>query len=349
MQNKKVLVLFGGMSTEHEVSRISATSVLQNMNKNIYDIGVIGIDKNGDFLEYTGEYENIQKDNWKEDTNKIEDVVAYINRFDVALPILHGLYGEDGTIQGLFELLNIPYVGCKVLASSVAMDKVYTKIVLDKANIKQVPAIYLKKINDDKIILVDDEFNEIYDFDEIVKRIEDKLEYPMFVKPSNSGSSVGVSKARSKEELINGINEAKKYDSKILIEKGINAREVECAILEDNGKIKASVLGEILPAGDFYSYESKYEDENSGALIPAALDEDTSNYIRQTAIKAFKAIDGKGLSRVDFFVDKDTNEIYLNEINTMPGFTSISMYPKLWDKTGIEYTKLIDILIENAK
>ncbi len=347
MEKKKVLVLFGGMSTEHDVSRISATSVLENMNKEKYDISVIGIDKGGEFLEYVGEYDNIQKDNWKVYTNKIEDIVSYVKRTDVAFPVLHGLYGEDGTIQGLFELLNVPYVGCKVLASSIAMDKVYTKIIFNKANIKQVPSIYLKKINDE-IVLIDEEFNEITGMDNVISIIENKLSYPMFVKPSNSGSSVGVSKVRNKEELILGIKEAKKYDSKILVEKGINAREIECAVLEDKGQIKASILGEILPAGDFYSYESKYEDENSGALIPSNLDEEKTEYIRENAIKAFKAIDGNGLSRVDFFVDKDTGEIYLNEINTLPGFTSISMYPKLWEKTGIGYSKLIDKLIENA-
>ena len=349
MEKKKVLILFGGMSTEHEVSRVSATSVLKNINKDRYDIGVIGIDKEGNFLEYIGDYNKIQDDNWIEYTNEISDIVSYIKEYDVAFPVLHGLYGEDGTIQGLFELLKIPYVGCKVLSSSVAMDKVYTKIVFDKAGIKQVPSVYLKKTIDGEIILIDDLFNEIIGIDNILNIIEEKLDYPMFVKPSNSGSSVGVSKVRDKEELIKGINEAKEYDSKILVEKGINAREVECAVLERNGNVEASILGEILPAGDFYSYESKYEDENSGLQIPAMIDAKTTEYIRETAIKAFKAIDGNGLSRVDFFVDKDTNEIYLNEINTLPGFTNISMYPKLWGKTGVEYSELIDILIENAK
>ena len=348
MKKKRVLVFFGGMSTEHEVSRMSCASVLKNIDKAKYEIGVIGIDKEGNFLEYIGNYEDIVNEDWKKDTKIIDDLVRYIKGYDVAYPILHGLYGEDGTIQGLFELLNIPYVGPKVLASSVAMDKVYTKIVYDKAGIKQVPSIYLKAQND-KLVLVDDNFNEIDDKDEIIKRIEDKLEYPIFIKPSNSGSSVGVSRAVNKEALIASINEAKKYDRKILIEKGINARELECAVLEQDGEVKASVVGEILPAGDFYSYESKYQDENSGLAIPAKVEENISNYIRETAIKAFKAIDANGLSRVDFFLDKDTGEIYLNEINTLPGFTNISMYPKLWEKTGVEYSKLIDILIENAK
>jgi len=348
MNKKKVLIFFGGMSTEHEVSRMSATSVLKNIAMDKYDIGVIGIDKDGNFLEYIGSYEYIVNDDWKKDTRPISDLIGYIKYYDVAYPVLHGLYGEDGTIQGLLELLKIPYVGPKVLASSVAMDKVYTKIVYDKAGIKQVPSIYLKEEND-KLILIDDSFNEIEDKSEIIKRIENKIGYPAFVKPSNSGSSVGVNKANSKEELLEGIKEAKKYDKKILVEKGINARELECAILEQNGEVKASVIGEILPAGEFYSYESKYEDKSSGLAIPADVDKEVSEYIRKTAIKAFKTIDANGLSRVDFFLDKDTGEIYLNEINTMPGFTNISMYPKLWEKTGIEYSELIDILIENAK
>lgn len=348
MDKKKVLVIFGGMSTEHEVSRVSASSVLNNMNKYKYEIGVIGIDKDGKFLEYTGEYSNIPDNNWKEYTREIADVVSYIKQYDVAFPVLHGLYGEDGTIQGLFELLKTPYVGCKVLASSVAMDKVYTKIVLDRAEIKQTPSVYVKAEND-KLILVTDNFEEIKEENKILENIEVKLGYPLFIKPSNSGSSVGVCKANNREELVAGIKEAKKYDRKLLIEKGINCREIECAVLEQDGAIKASILGEILPAGEFYSYESKYEDENSRVVLPAELDEALSEFIRATAIKAFKAIDGNGLSRVDFFVDKDTGEIYLNEINTLPGFTSISMYPKLWEKTGIPYSELIDVLINNAK
>ncbi len=348
MEKKKVLIFFGGMSTEHEVSRMSASSVLRNINKEKYEIGIIGIDKEGNFLEYIGSYEDIVNEDWKKDTKEIEDVISYIKSYDIAYPILHGLYGEDGTIQGLFELLKIRYIGPKVMASSIAMDKVYTKIIFDKAGIKQVPAIYLN-VKNDNIVLIDDNFDEIDNITEIISKIENKIGYPAFIKPSNSGSSVGVHKAKNKEELISSINDAKKYDRKILVEKAINAREIECAVIEDGNEIKASVVGEILPAGEFYSYESKYEDENSGLAIPANVDEAVSEYIRNAAIKAFKAIDGNGLSRVDFFLDKDTDEIYLNEINTLPGFTSISMYPKLWEKTGIEYTKLIDILIENAK
>ena len=312
MEKKKVLIFFGGMSTEHEVSRMSASSVLRNINKEKYEIGIIGIDKEGNFLEYIGSYEDIVNEDWKKDTKEIEDVISYIKSYDIAYPILHGLYGEDGTIQGLFELLKIPYIGPKVMASSIAMDKVYTKIIFDKAGIKQVPAIYLN-VKNDNIVLIDDNFDEIDNITEIISKIENKIGYPAFIKPSNSGSSVGVHKAKNKEELISSINDSKKYDRKILVEKAINAREIECAVIEDGNEIKASVVGEILPAGEFYSYESKYEDENSGLAIPANVDEAVSEYIRNAAIKAFKAIDGNGLSRVDFFLDKDTDEIYLKQ------------------------------------
>jgi D-alanine-D-alanine ligase len=347
MSKKKVLVLFGGMSTEHGVSRISATSVLQNMNTDNYHIGVIGIDKDGTFLEYIGEFKDICSGDWSKYTRKIDNVISFIKNYDVAFPVLHGLYGEDGTIQGLFELVKIPYVGCKVLASSVGMDKVYTKIVFDKAGIKQVPSIYIQVINN-KITLIKDNFDEVYDEEIILKEIESKIGYPAFIKPSNSGSSVGVNKAKNREQLLACVKEAAVYDKKILIEKAVNPREIECAVLERNGNVEASVLGEILPAGEFYSYESKYEDENSGLEIPAKLDDKTADMIRNTAIKAFKSIDGSGLSRVDFFIDKDTGNIYLNEINTLPGFTNISMYPKLWEKSGLSYSKLIDALIDNA-
>lgn len=250
MDKKNILVLFGGKSTEHEVSRVSAASVLKNMNKDKYNIGVVGIDKNGEFLEYVGSFEYISNDNWKDYTNNITDIISYIKKFDIAFPVLHGLYGEDGTIQGLFELIGIPYVGCKVLASAVSMDKVYTKIIFDRAGIKQVPSVYIKIVND-KLILVEDDFEEIEETENMYEIIENKIGYPAFVKPSNSGSSVGVYKVNTKEELIKAINNAKVYDRKILIEKGVNAREIECAVLEVNNEIKASVLGEILPARRF--------------------------------------------------------------------------------------------------
>lgn len=234
--------------------------------------------------------------------------------------MLHGLYGEDGTIQGLFEMIKVPYVGCRVLASSLAMDKVYTKIIIEKAGIKQTKSEYIRKFNEN-YIYIDKTFNEkICTIDEICEIMEKNLKYPMFVKPSNSGSSVGVNKAETKEELKEMIKIASKYDKKILVEQGIVGREVECAVLGNEEAI-ASNVGEIKSAEEFYSFDAKYKNQESRTLIPAEISKESQEKIRKLAIKAFKAIDGKGLSRVDFFVEDKTEEIYLNEINTLPGFT----------------------------
>ena len=234
--------------------------------------------------------------------------------------MLHGLYGEDGTIQGLFEMIKVPYVGCKVLASSLAMDKVYTKIIIEKAGIKQAKSEYIRKFNEN-YIYIDKTFNEkICTIDEICEIMEKNLKYPMFVKPSNSGSSVGVNKAETKEELKEMIKIASKYDKKILVEQGIVGHEVECAVLGNEEAI-ASNVGEIKSAEEFYSFDAKYKNQESRTLIPAEISKENQEKIRKLAIKAFKAIDGKGLSRVDFFVEDKTEEIYLNEINTLPGFT----------------------------
>lgn len=234
--------------------------------------------------------------------------------------MLHGLYGEDGTIQGLFEMIKVPYVGCRVLASSLAMDKVYTKIIIEKAGIKQTKSEYIRKFNEN-YIYIDKTFNEkICTIDEICEIMEKNLKYPMFVKPSNSGSSVGVNKAETKEELKEMIKIASKYDKKILVEQGIVGHEVECAVLGNEEAI-ASNVGEIKSAEEFYSFDAKYKNQESRTLIPAEISKENQEKIRKLAIKAFKAIDGKGLSRVDFFVEDKTEEIYLNEINTLPGFT----------------------------
>ena len=266
---------------------------------------------------------------------------------DVVFPVLHGLYGEDGTIQGLLELLKVPYVGCRVLSSSLCMDKVYTKIVLNKAKINQVDYVYIKK-NENEYTYVDNEFNQNnFSIEMICKKINERLEFPVFVKPSNSGSSVGITKVKTIDVLKDAIELAAKYDEKILVEKGINAREVECSVI-GNSKIDVSCVGEIIPAEDYYSFDAKYYNSASKIIIPADIDEGTSNRIRKIAAKAYKAVDAKGLARVDFFVEKVTGEIFLNEINTMPGFTSISMYPQLWEKCGKPYAELLDELIENA-
>jgi len=336
MHKIKIGIICGGKSTEHEVSVISANSVIKNLNKDKYEIYNIFIDKGNDWYE---------KNN--DEDKKIEDINNFLKNLDVVFPVLHGLYGEDGTIQGMLELLGIPYVGCKVLASSIAMDKVYTKIIFDRAGIKQAKYVYIKK-EKNNYIYIDENFNEEkLELEEICKRVERKIKYPMFVKPSNSGSSVGINKSKNNEELKKHIEYAAQFDNKILIEENIIGREIECAII-GNEDVNASVLGEIKSAEEFYSFDAKYKNNESKTIIPATLSEDLTEKVRKLAVKAFKAIDGKGFSRVDFFVNGESNDIYINEINTIPGFTEISMYPKLWEASGLKYTELLDELINLA-
>ena len=348
MKKLKLGVIFGGMSTENEVSCVSGVSVIKNLNKDKYDIFPIYIDKNGKWFEIQNLEENEKLGEGLKDKNPIDNIMGFLKTLDVVFPVLHGLYGEDGTIQGVFELLQIPYVGCGVLASSVGMDKVYTKVIFDKAKINQTKYVYIRKYNDN-YIYIDREFNEkILKIEEVSRMTMEKLKFPMFVKPSNSGSSVGISKVETKEELEKAINEASKFDKKILIEEGINGREVECAVLGNEDVISSSV-GEIKAADEFYSYDAKYNNQESKTLIPADISEEKSEEIRKLAIKAFKAIDGKGLSRVDFFIENGTETVYINEINTLPGFTSISMYPKLFEASGVSYKELLNKLIELSK
>lgn len=347
MKKLKLGVIFGGMSTENEVSCVSGVSVIKNLNKEKYDIFPIYIDKNGNWFEVQNLEKNEKIGEELEDRKPIDNVMEFLKTLDVVFPVLHGLYGEDGTIQGIFELLKIPYVGCGVLASSVGMDKVYSKIVFDKAQINQTKYVYIRKYND-KYIYIDENFNEkILKIEDISNIIIEKLKFPMFVKPSNSGSSVGISKVENREELEIAIKEASNFDRKILIEEGIDGREVECAVL-GNEDVISSCVGEIKAADEFYSYDAKYNNQESKTLIPADISEEKSKEIQELAIKAFKAIDGKGLSRVDFFIENETEKVYINEINTLPGFTSISMYPKLFSQVGIGYTELLDKLIELA-
>ena len=348
MEKIKVGIIFGGMSTENEVSVVSAGSILGNIDRKKFEVFPIYIDKQGKWYIFIEDGKKRELGAEVENIIEIENIEEYLQKLDVVFPVLHGLYGEDGTIQGLFELLKIPYVGCRVLASSVGMDKVYTKIVFEKAGLNQTPYEYVRKYKD-TYIYIDKNFNEkILDLKEIAKKITENLRFPMFVKPSNSGSSVGVKKAENEKELIENIEYASKFDNKILIEQGINGREIECAVL-GNEEVIASCVGEIKSADEFYSYDAKYKNEESKTEIPAEIPEEISEEIRKQAIKAFKAVDGKGLSRVDFFVEDKTNKIIINEINTMPGFTSISMYPKMFEKSGIPYRELITRLIELAK
>lgn len=341
---QKLMVICGGQSSEHLVSRMSCTSVMKNLNKDKYEIMLTGIDKDGNWYELNQNQENLADENWLAESKPIQDIFALLKKQDVILPVLHGAYGEDGTIQGLFELAGVPYVGCRVLGSSVSMDKIYTKKILETAHIPQVKSLYVKKRYDGELVVVDDEFQESKD---IIGAVDKKLGFPCFIKASRSGSSVGCYKCSSKEELMTKLRDASQYDSHIVVEECIDCIELECAVL-GNDDVVVSRVGQIMPHGEFYTFESKYEDEESKTCIPALVDQGIQEYIRQLAVRVFKAVDGHGLSRVDFFLDRQTNKVYLNEINTMPGFTKISMYPQLMEDFGISYSELIDKLIELA-
>lgn len=347
MGKTKLGVIFGGTSTEHNVSIVSGTSIIKNLNKEKYEIYPIYIDLKGEWFKYTYNNEEFKVGDEIIGTEKIENIVKYLKELDIVFPVLHGLYGEDGTIQGMLELLKIPYVGTKVLGSSICMDKAYAKVIFDKANISQAEYIYIRKYNDKYIYIEKDFTEEILDINGIIKNVLDKIKFPMFVKPSNAGSSVGISKVENETELIKAIEYAGKFDNKILIEEGIQGREVECAVF-GNEEVQTSCLGEILSADEFYSFNAKYQNQKSKTVIPADLPEELSNKVRKIAKKAYKATDCKGLARVDFFVGDKNNKIYINEINTIPGFTQISMYPKLWEQTGVNYSDLLDKLIELA-
>lgn len=343
----RVGVIFGGRSGEHEVSIVSASSVISVMDKSKYEVVPIGITKAGKWFTGKNIIEAFKNENFDELTpitlHTDPGEKGYIElleggkheRLDAVFPVLHGPFGEDGTIQGLFEMANIPYVGAGVLASSLAMDKLMTKAVLDEAGIPVVPYIGINRnayIKEPGLVL---------------ERITTEIGFPCFVKPANLGSSVGISKVKNFGELAPALEEALKYDRRILAEKGINAREIEVAVL-GNDDATASCCGEIIVGGEFYDYNDKYVDGKSTTVAPADLHKDVSDRIREMAVKSYKLIDCAGFARVDSFLDRGTGEIYINEINTIPGFTSISMYPKMWEKSGLPYKDLIDRLIELA-
>lgn len=347
MNKKTVAVLFGGQSSEHEVSCVSATTIISNINTNLYDIILIGITKEGRWIKVSsaeditsGEWRNgsvtavISPDASQKAVLFIDGNEVIIKKVDVVFPALHGLYGEDGTVQGLLELAKIPYVGCGVVASGVSMDKLFTKIIVDTLDIRQAKYVAVNK-------------KELEQMTMVVDKIEQNLAYPVFIKPSNAGSSCGITKAHNKEELIAGLYTAAEHDKKILIEETIIGREVECAVLGGN-EPKASGVGEVIAAGDFYDYDAKYNNVQSKTVISPELPNNAADTIRDYAIKIFKAVDGYGLSRVDFFVEKDTGEVIFNEINTLPGFTSISMYPMLWEARGIGKPQLVEKLLQLA-
>ncbi len=349
----KIAVLFGGRSGEHEVSLASARSILDVLDPQKYKVIQVGITHEGAWL--TGE--NARDLLEKGETRGLTPCTIlpdpskpglYALRFtdhgtklekltdiDVVFPVLHGTYGEDGTLQGLLEIADLAYVGAGVTGSSVGMDKGVFKDVMRANGIPVVEAIILLRSEIEK------------DIQSAIRKAEAVAAYPLFVKPANLGSSVGITKCNSRADLAEGLLEAAAYDRRVLVERGVNGREIEVSVL-GNDDPQASVAGEVQPSREFYSYESKYMDGTSALLIPASLPAETAEKIRSLAVKAHTAIDCAGMSRVDFFLEKETGEVLLNEINTLPGFTSISMYPKLWEASGLPYTKLVDRLIELA-
>ncbi|HEY5557258.1 D-alanine--D-alanine ligase family protein [Acetobacterium sp.] len=342
MENKlNIGVIFGGQSGEHEVSRVSAYNVLRVINQEKYNIVTIGITKKGKWYLYSGDHEKIKDGSWEQDSkNLIGDFSIFahpeITKIDVFFPVLHGPMGEDGTIQGVFEMLNKPYIGCGVLSSAVGMDKVFSKIMFESVGIPTGNYRYFRK-NDWK-----------KDPEGKLEEMEKALGYPIFVKPANMGSSVGISKAHNREELIAAIEEAFIYDDKLIMEAFIKGREIECGVLDDGGMLCASIPGEVIPSKEFYDYEAKYSDtQDSKVVIPANISDEATEMIREYAVKAFEAIEGSGLSRVDFFLTED-GQILINEVNTLPGFTNISMYPKMWEATDICYSDLVDKIIASA-
>ena len=343
---KNIAVFFGGQSSEHAVSCMSVQNVASHIDKNRYDISLIGITEEGHWL-WVPSLEDVADDTWRQTglpAMLSPDAGAkslYIKKesgwealkVDVAFPVLHGLYGEDGTIQGLFELAKIPYVGCGVLASAVSMDKLYTKMIVEPLGIRQAAYVPVMK-------------RELEDMDRVIEKVEAKLSYPVFIKPSCAGSSRGVSKAADRKELIQGLLEAAENDRKILVEETIVGREVECAVLEDGMEIKASGVGEVLAAAEFYDYEAKYHNAESRTDVAPSFPEGIEEEIRRDAVRIFRGVDGAGLARVDFFLTEDG--VVFNELNTLPGFTAISMYPMLWEHKGINKDELIEKLIQSA-
>lgn len=347
---KKIVVglLFGGRSGEHEVSLRSASAVAKNLDLTKYEIVPIAIAKDGKWYgpiaiddiikfnpqKYKGNEVTILPQPNNKLLIKLNDFSQSI-KLDVVFPIMHGTFGEDGTIQGLLELADIPYIGAGVLGSSAGMDKITMKRIFADSKLPQVKFAQVLR----------QEIEE--DIEKVLKYINDTFTMPIFIKPANLGSSVGVSKVKNIEDLQASLLEAAKYDRKLIIEEGIEVREIEVSVL-GNDTPKASVAGEIIPCNDFYDYKAKYIDDKSTLQIPAEINKDTMEEIQQLAIEAYKAIDCAGLARVDFFINKITGKVLLNEINTLPGFTTISMYPKLWEKSGLPMPELLDQLINLA-
>ena len=345
---KNVVVLFGGQSSEHEISVISAQTVVKNLDPELFQPILIGITKEGHWV-LVDSVSQMEDGTWKDsDTTAVISPDATVKcvitvkdgKFsrlpvDVVFPVLHGKWGEDGTVQGLFELAGIPYVGCGLLASAVSMDKYYTKQIIAGIGIEQANYVIFFRADTKRM-------------DEKIAEVEEKLGYPVFIKPCNAGSSCGVSMASNEAELRAGIEHALQYDREVLIEERILGREVECAVLGARGDVLASGVGEILAAAEFYDYDAKYNNAESKTILHPEFPEGKEHEIREDARAIFRAVDGFGLARVDFFLEEGTNRVIFNEINTLPGFTSISMYPMLWNERGIGKQALITRLIELA-
>ena len=348
MSKRSVAVIFGGASSEYEVSLRSASFVISGVDREKYDLTMVGITKKGQWFLYTGPEDAIAGDGWNRPEYVtpavlppdpsyhgllvFEQVGLRTIPLDVIFPVLHGKNGEDGTIQGVFQMAQIPFVGCGVLSSAVCMDKAITHTILDQEGMPNA-------------LWADIYPWDLDDFDELEAELADTLGYPMFIKPANAGSSVGVSKAADKNALLKGLKLAFQHDGKAIVEEFIKGREVECAVFGNHGA-KASILGEIAPKKEFYDYEAKYEDDSTDLYIPARIPAETADLVRELALAAFESLGCEGLARVDFFVQDEG--IILNEVNTLPGFTGISMYPKLTMEGGMSPYDLVGGLIELA-
>lgn len=347
----KVGVIFGGKSTEHSISIMSGCSVAKNINKLKYEVIPIYIDREGNWYEVLDDIYNMPSYKLGEEPinlKTIENVIKFMQELDCAFPVLRGKGGDDGSIQGLLNFTKIPYVGCGILSSSVAMDKLYMKTILAKAEVMQTKYFCIKNTANG-IVTIDNQFNEReVSMDELLEVVYDKLKYPVFVKPANSGASIGVNKATTSSELRKSIESAFFYDDKIILEKEIKGREIEIALL-GNDNVITSYPGEVDIKDEFYNYNSKYQNPATKTMVPLnMLGTNLEDELREIAIKVFKAIGAKDLARVDFFVEERTNVVYVNEINTMPDITEDSMYIKLFDAIGIEYTEVLDKLIKYA-
>jgi D-alanine-D-alanine ligase len=374
MKKLRVCVIFGGRSGEHEVSIVSASSVMNALDKSKYEVIPVGITKSGRWIagdksiqllksgiEETPLYAMLPADPNEQrllpsTTNTVDarELASLREKFDVVFPVLHGPYGEDGTMQGLLELANLPYVGAGVLGSAICMDKIAQKLLCVPANVPVVKFLWLRyedwqrNKTDSHAVPANPQQLCGLTQNEMIAKIETDLRFPVFVKPSNMGSSVGISKAHDRDELKRGIEDAAQYDHKILLEAAVpKAREIEVSVL-GNTQPQASIPGEVIPSNEFYDYDAKYVDGASTLIIPAELADELTAKFRETAIRGFLACNCEGMARVDFLLSRQNNQLYLNEINTIPGFTQISMYPKLWEATGVSYAQLLDELIQLA-